>query len=200
MGVQVGDPVGVDVRDGEEAGHVGAGPAARRVFGVGAVGTRRRGGEGEDVDAGAGRPGRPPLLCLAGQTPVLVHNCPTGADEEPVKLYRSPQKGNRASEARGLNPANHTDVDANGNSFAYLGDSESVVRQYAGQGVYEDGYHVFTMKPGFLDEFHPSAYRRFHDKDGGLQWIIDVEDIEDFNSFIDHSKTEWVPWEHGVNF
>ena len=120
--------------------------------------------------------------------------------EEPVKLYRSPQRGNRASEERGLDPANHTDLDPQGRSYAYLGESESVARKYAGQGVYEDGYHVFTMKPGFLDEFHPSVYRRFHDDEGGLQWIIDVEDIDLFNSFIDHSKTEWVPWKHGVHF
>ncbi|MFI9584076.1 polymorphic toxin-type HINT domain-containing protein [Streptomyces sp. NPDC052236] len=130
----------------------------------------------------------------AGVMTALVHNC------GPVKLYRSPQKGNRASESRGLDPANHAERDPQGKSYAYLGDSESVVRKYAGQGVYEDGYHVFTMKPGFTDEFHPSAYRRFHDNNGGKQWVIDVDDIEDFNSFIDHDKTEWVPWRKGREF
>ncbi|WP_098010305.1 LamG-like jellyroll fold domain-containing protein [Streptomyces sp. sk226] len=133
----------------------------------------------------------------AGATPVLVHNC---GPDTPVKLFRSPQKGNRASEARGLNRDNHTATDAKGRNFAYLGDSHSVVRQYAGQGVYEDGYHAFTMKPGFLDEFHPSAYRRFHDNKGGLQWIIEDADFDDFNSFIDHDKTEWVRWKKGVDF
>ncbi|MFF4850555.1 hypothetical protein [Streptomyces sp. NPDC001194] len=59
---------------------------------------------------------------------------------------------------------------------------------------------MFTMKPGFLDEFHPSVYRRFHDDGGGLQWIIEDMDFDDFNSFIDHGKTEWVPWKKGVHF
>lgn len=56
------------------------------------------------------------------------------------------------------------------------------------------------MKPGFMDEFHPSVYRRFHDDNGGLQWIIEDIDFGDFNSFIDHSKTEWVRWKQGVDF
>jgi hypothetical protein len=130
---------------------------------------------------------------LAGATPVLVHNCGE-------TLYRSPQRGNRASERRGLNPANHTERDHLGKSYAYLGDSESVVQQYAGKGVYEDGYHVFYMKDGFTNDFHPSVYRKFHDKDGGLQWVIEVEEFEDFNSYLDHSKTKWVPWRRGMEF
>ncbi|MFJ5218735.1 hypothetical protein ACIP98_28945 [Streptomyces sp. NPDC088354] len=119
--------------------------------------------------------------------------------EEAVRLFRAPQKGNRASEARGLNAANHS-VQSKGENIAYLGDSESVVRKYAGQGVYEDGYHTFTMKPGFLNDFHPSSYRRFHDNDGGLQWLIDEEDFDLFNSYIDHSQTTWTPWKLNEQF
>jgi hypothetical protein len=130
---------------------------------------------------------------LAGRTPVLVHNCGE-------TLYRSPQRGNRASESRGLNPANHTHRDPNGRSYAFLGESEAVVRQYAGRDVYEDGYHIFYMKPGFTDDFHPDGHREEHDKYGGYQWIIDVEDFDDFNSYIDHSKTKWVPWRKGIEF
>ncbi|MDF5757493.1 polymorphic toxin-type HINT domain-containing protein [Spongiactinospora sp. TRM90649] len=130
---------------------------------------------------------------VAGGTSVLVHNC----EDEPVKLYRSPQRGNRASESQGLNPANHPVSDGYGGT-AYLGDSEAVARQYAGKGVYEDGYHEYTMKPGFTNEFHPSAYRRFHDKEGGLQWIIDVEDIPLFNEYVE--SVRWIPWKRGVHF
>ncbi|MFI1331858.1 putative T7SS-secreted protein [Streptomyces sp. NPDC020845] len=148
-------------------------------------------------------------LTSAPNPATYIHNPHTWADPlglapeydgEETRLYRSPQRGNRASEEHGLNAANHTATDANGRNFAYLGDSDSVVRQYAGQGVYEDGYHIFTMKPGFMDEFHPSVYRRFHDDNGGLQWIIEDIDFGDFNSFIDHSKTEWVRWKQGVDF
>jgi RHS repeat-associated protein len=130
-----------------------------------------------------------------GLTP---HNYGSG---EPIRLYRSPERGNKESERFGLDARNHRhDPDPAKNS-AHLGDRESVVRQYAGQGPYEDGYWVYTMKPEFLDDFYPAEpYYRFHDKDGGMQWVIDVPDFDDFNRHIDHSKTEWVPWKSGEQF
>ncbi|MFF4425523.1 RHS repeat-associated core domain-containing protein [Streptomyces sp. NPDC001549] len=140
-----------------------------------------------------------PGLKTAHRGPTTPPNGP-GA---PVRLSRAPEKGNRASESTGLKAENHAHNTGTGKSEtnqAYLGDSESVARQYAGSGTYEDGYHIFTMKDGFLDRFNPEKYRGFHDKDGGQQWLIPTKEFDEFNSFIDHSKTVWVRWKKGVDF
>lgn len=125
---------------------------------------------------------------LAGSVSVLSHNC------DPVKLYRAPHKG--VDESNGLDPANFPQHGRH-KGTAHLGE-ESVARQYAGQGDYQAGYHEFTMKPGFLVEFHPSVCSKVHDKDGGREWIIDQEDIELFDSYIDSAR--WIPWEKGDQF
>ena len=41
---------------------------------------------------------------------------------------------------------------------------------------------------------------RFHDDEGGLQWVIEDHEFEDFNELIDHSLTEWVPWRKNIEF
>jgi hypothetical protein len=138
-------------------------------------------------------------VIVAG-TPVLVHNCPEGpvADASPSagpKLYRAPHKG--VDESEGLDPANFPSTGRHAGT-AYLGDSEKVAQKYAGQGDYQEGYHEFTMQPGFLDDFHPNAFRRFHDDEGGLQWLIPQEDIELFNSHI--QSVRWIPWRRGIEF
>jgi hypothetical protein len=125
---------------------------------------------------------------IAGHTPVLVHNCET-------KVYRAPHKG--VDESQGLDPTNFPTVGRH-EGTAYLGDSEKVARQYAGRGDYQEGYHEFTMNEGFLDDFHPTAFRRFHDDEGGLQWLIPQADIELFNSHI--VSVRWIPWRRGIEF
>lgn len=62
------------------------------------------------------------------------------------------------------------------------------------------GRSQLFARHGFLDRFNPEKYRGFHDKVGGLQWIIPTSEFDEFNSFIDHGKTVWVRWKKGVDF
>ncbi|MEU4968440.1 putative T7SS-secreted protein [Streptomyces smyrnaeus] len=118
----------------------------------------------------------------------LSPRCP---DEEPLKLYRAPARGNRAREADGLDPDLHPDTPEGGEGTAYLGETEGVAQKYASQGTHEDGYHEFTMKEGFNEAFPPEKYRRTHDnKPGEYQWLIPQEKIPLFNSFIE-GKPKW---------
>lgn len=119
---------------------------------------------------------------LAGTTPVLVHNC-----GETV-LYRSPAEGKRASEAGGLNADNHSGP----HPTAYLSNKPEGAAQYAGNG-HDMGFHRFVMKPGFREAFGKLEFD-LPNKNGviGLtEWRIPAGRIEEFNSFIDHSKTQW---------
>ncbi|MEU0671283.1 polymorphic toxin-type HINT domain-containing protein [Streptomyces sp. NPDC006172] len=119
---------------------------------------------------------------LAGATPVLVHNC-----GETV-LYRSPAEGKRASEARGLNADNHSGP----HPTAYLSNKPEGAAQYAGNG-HDMGFHRFVMKPGFREAFGDLEFE-LPNKNGviGLtEWRIPAGRIEEFNSYIDHSKTQW---------
>ncbi|MFC8835394.1 polymorphic toxin-type HINT domain-containing protein, partial [Streptomyces griseoincarnatus] len=119
---------------------------------------------------------------LAGATPVLVHNC-----GETV-LYRSPAEGKRASEARGLNADNHSGP----HPTAYLSNKPEGAAQYAGNG-HDMGFHRFVMKPGFREAFGDLEFD-LPNKNGviGLtEWRIPAGRIEEFNSYIDHSKTQW---------
>ncbi|WP_446678288.1 golvesin C-terminal-like domain-containing protein [Streptomyces scopuliridis] len=119
---------------------------------------------------------------LAGATPVLVHNC-----GETV-LYRSPAEGKRASEANGLNADNHSGP----HPTAYLSNKPEGAAQYAGNG-HDMGFHRFVMKPGFREAFGNLEFE-LPNKNGviGLtEWRIPAGRIEEFNSFIDHSKTQW---------
>ena len=110
-------------------------------------------------------------------------------DEEPVILYRSPGEGNRASELNGLNAANHE----GDYPTAYLSNKPEGAADYAGNG-HDDGFHVFTMKPGFRERFGHLEYPL--ENKGGLpegttEWRISADDFDEFNSYIDHEKTEW---------
>ncbi|MEU5955401.1 DUF6531 domain-containing protein [Streptomyces sp. NPDC047525] len=124
---------------------------------------------------------------------------PTCPDDEPFKLYRAPGKGNRAREAEGLDPALHPDTPEGGAGTAYLGETDRVAQKYAEQGMHEDGYHIFTMKPGFKEAFPESvkpAYRRTHDnKPDEFQWVIPKEDIPKFNSYI--QDVQWMNYRQG---
>lgn len=119
---------------------------------------------------------------LAGATPVLVHNC-----GETV-LYRSPAEGKKASEANGLNADNHSGP----HPTAYLSNKPEGAAQYAGNG-HDMGFHRFVMQPGFRDAFGHLEFD-LPNKNGitGLtEWRIPAGRIDEFNSFINHSKTQW---------
>ncbi|MFD8614646.1 polymorphic toxin-type HINT domain-containing protein [Streptomyces sp. NPDC059631] len=119
---------------------------------------------------------------LAGATPILVHNC-----NETV-LYRSPAEGKRASEAGGLNSDNHSGPHAT----AYLANRPEGAAQYAGNG-HDMGFHRFVLKSGFREAFGNLEFD-LPNKNGmtGLtEWRIPAGRIDEFNSFIDHSKTQW---------
>ncbi|WP_406512672.1 DUF6531 domain-containing protein [Streptomyces sp. NBC_00161] len=128
---------------------------------------------------------------------------PDGCPEEPVKLYRAPHRGNKHLEANGLDPTLHPDTEIGGAGNAYLGETEEVAQQYAIQGIFEDGYHEYVMKPGFREAFpesHTPPYRRTHDnKDGEFQWIIPREKIPLFNSFIDGTP-RWINYHNGYTW
>ncbi|MBA2897794.1 RHS repeat-associated core domain-containing protein [Nonomuraea soli] len=130
------------------------------------------------------------LLSLCGDTPGAAgcqdSSATTTDEDSPYQLYRAPAKGNRWSEAAGLNPANHPDTGVPGyEGTAYLGDSEEVAQKYAAIGTHEDGYHEYTMKPGFLRAFPPGRYMRTHDnRPDQYQWLIPRNEIPRFNSYI----------------
>jgi hypothetical protein len=119
---------------------------------------------------------------VVGAAAVLAHNC-----EETV-LYRSPGTGNRASEARGLNPNNHS----GDHPTAYLSNKPEGAAQYAGNG-HDLGFHRFVMKPGFMEAFgHLEFPLQMSDGLKGVtEFRIPAERFDEFNSFIDHAKTEW---------
>jgi RHS repeat-associated protein len=122
---------------------------------------------------------------LAGTRPILVHN--TNCD--PTVLYRSPGTGNRASEASGLNAANH----AGNHPTAYLSNLPEGAAHYAGNG-HDLGMHVFTMKPGFREAFGKLEFPLENSMgltEGLTEWRIPASRFDEFNSYIDHSLTEW---------
>jgi hypothetical protein len=118
---------------------------------------------------------------------VLVHNC--GGDD-PVTLYRSPGEGNKASEANGLNAANHS----GDHPTAYLGGQPEASAQYAGNG-HEPGFWQYTMKPGFREAFGNLEFPLPNtDAVSGLtEWRIPASRFGEFNSYIDQDQTVW--WE-----
>ncbi|MFJ9720303.1 polymorphic toxin-type HINT domain-containing protein [Streptomyces sp. NPDC101213] len=136
----------------------------------------------------------------AGATPLLVHNCGDADDfVEPEELFRAPAKGNKASEAKGPDPANHPDTPEGGEGTAYVGESSKVAQKYADQGTHEDGYHVFTMRKGWTEAFPPEKYRRTHDnKPGEWQWLIPQKEIERFNTYIEDVR--WVNYYQGYTW
>jgi hypothetical protein len=122
---------------------------------------------------------------LAGATPVLVHNC----DNAPVVLHRSPGTGKRASEANGLNAANH----GGDHPTAYLSNLPEGAAHYAGNG-HDLGMHVFTMKPGFREAFGRLEFPLENSMgltQGLTEWRIPASRFDEFNSYIDHDSTEW---------
>ncbi|MGW3521367.1 RHS repeat-associated core domain-containing protein [Streptomyces hydrogenans] len=113
-------------------------------------------------------------------------------DEEPVVLYRSPATGKRASEKMGLNPANHP-PDSNGkHATAYYTNMPEGAAQYAGNG-HDYGFHRYVMKPGFREAFHGLEYPlpNLNGLRGVTEWRISTADADKFNSYIDHSQTQW---------
>ncbi|MFD0636468.1 Hint domain-containing protein [Catenulispora yoronensis] len=127
---------------------------------------------------------------VAGDTPVLVHNC-----DDPVKLYRSPGLGNKDSESSGLNAANHE----GDHPTAYLSNKPEGAADYAGNG-HDDGFHVYTMKPGFRERFGQYEFPLENTNglpEGTTEWRISSDDFDEFNSYIDHDQTEWWPAARG---
>ncbi|NEA17362.1 hypothetical protein G3I29_17965, partial [Streptomyces halstedii] len=109
-------------------------------------------------------------------------------------LYRSPATGKQASERYGLNPANHSAS----NPTAYLSNLPEGAAQYCGNG-HDYGFHRFVLKPGFRKVFGDDEHELPNsNKFPGLtEWRIDKAKFPEFNSYIDHSRTEWWWCERG---
>ncbi|MEI5009119.1 hypothetical protein RB196_19125 [Streptomyces sp. PmtA] len=103
-------------------------------------------------------------------------------------IYRSPATGKRESEKNGLNPANH----GGGYPTAYYANLPEGAAQYAGNG-HDLGFHRYVMKPGFRKAFGDLEFPLENkNKFPGLtEWRIPASRAAEFNSYIDHSKTEW---------
>ncbi|MGW1757086.1 RHS repeat-associated core domain-containing protein [Streptomyces mirabilis] len=112
-----------------------------------------------------------------------------GDGDKPVKLYRSPGTGKQASERTGLNTANHE----GSHPTAYLSNMPEGAAQYAGNG-HDPGFHIFTMKPGFREAFGDLEFPLVNKNGlkGVTEWRIPSHRFDEFNSYIDHDKTEWV--------
>ncbi len=101
---------------------------------------------------------------IAGDAPVLVHNCGT---DDFVHVYRTPQIGNGLDElANGLNPSRHT----TGNRVAYV-ETEDVAQKFANPlvGTHENGYIRFTLTRADLEGFGP---RYAYEGGPGGEWEI----------------------------
>lgn len=125
-------------------------------------------------------------------------------DEEIFYLYRAPHKGNKEAERHGPRPENHSPTKTKYRTepgLAFLGESEGVAQQYAKQGIFEDGYWEYKMRPGFKKAFPPEAYRTPHENTRGaieFEWIIPQAEIPRFNSFIDESS--WTNYHSGYSW
>lgn len=73
--------------------------------------------------------------------------------------------------------------------------------QYAGNG-HDPGFHVFTMKPGFREAFGDLEFPlpNKNGLKGVAEWRIPSHRFDEFNSYIDHAKTEWWYSEKGHFF
>ncbi|MBU7596727.1 hypothetical protein JGS22_003500 [Streptomyces sp. P38-E01] len=64
--------------------------------------------------------------------------------------------------------------------------------QYAGNG-HDYGFHRFAMKPGFREAFGDLEFP-LENKNGlenVTEWRIPADRFDEFNSYIDHDRTEW---------
>ncbi|GAA0913514.1 type IV secretion protein Rhs [Virgisporangium aurantiacum] len=124
---------------------------------------------------------------VAGDTPVLVHNC--GSDDL-VHVYRAPRAGNGQDElANGLNPTRHT----GGNRNAYIG-TEDVAKKWADYSVrgYEDGYIKFTFRRSEFEEHFGPGLR--YEGGPGLEWEIPYGKIDLFNQLTRSREWHWAPY------
>jgi RHS repeat-associated protein len=120
------------------------------------------------------------------------------AGDDGFKVYRSPLAGNKQSERFGLNPRNHG---SGSHPTAYAANKPEGAAQYAGIG-HEPGFWEYSMKPGFREAFRDVEYD-LPNKAGvaGLrEWRVPVRRFEEFNSYIDHSRTRWWNSSHGWSF
>ncbi|WP_426633817.1 ricin-type beta-trefoil lectin domain protein [Planosporangium sp. 12N6] len=127
---------------------------------------------------------------LAGNTPVLVHNCGSGNSDDLIHVYRAAQRGNGADElASGLNPARH----AGGNGLAYIG-TEDVAQKYADYsvGTHEDYYTKFTFKRSEFEEHFGTGLP--YEGGPGLEWEIPHGKIDLFNHLTLNREKLWAPW------
>ncbi|MEV4972780.1 hypothetical protein [Streptomyces scopuliridis] len=99
-------------------------------------------------------------------------------------------RGNKASEASGLNTANH----AGDHPTAHFSNLPEGAAHYAGNG-HDLGMHVFTMKSGFMEAFGNLEFKLENSMgltEGLTEWRIPADRFNEFNSFIDHDLTEWL--------
>jgi hypothetical protein len=110
---------------------------------------------------------------IAGETPVLVHNCG-------VSIYRTPKVDDMAHELkRGPNPASHQEGDAS----VYFGE-KSVAGEYQGRGSCANGMIRYEMREDFLKEFGDTAFRYDRQGPGGsvrIEFVIPTARLERFN-------------------
>ncbi|MEV0001974.1 RHS repeat-associated core domain-containing protein [Micromonospora sp. NPDC050980] len=110
---------------------------------------------------------------IAGDTPVLVHNCG-------VSIYRTPKVDDMAHELKhGPNPVSHQEGDAS----VYFGE-RSVAAEYQGRGSYANGMIRYEMHEDFLKEFGDTAFRYDRQGPGGsvrIEFVIPTARLERFN-------------------
>ncbi|GIF08422.1 DNRLRE domain-containing protein [Actinoplanes siamensis] len=173
-------------------GRAGARPGGKAGAEPGGPAKVTSGARSEGIPGGAPKP-KPPARRPASTSKPASAGAGGGGD----KLYRSPGAGNRASERSGLSAANHE----GSHPTAYLANKPEGAAQYAGIG-HEPGFHVFTMKPGFREAFGKLEFP-LENKDGIAdltEFRIPSSRFEEFNSYIDHSQTEWWHSERGFFF
>ncbi|XXG09763.1 polymorphic toxin-type HINT domain-containing protein [Micromonospora sp. SH-82] len=105
---------------------------------------------------------------LAGNEPILVHNCGSGDSDDLIHISRAAQRGNGADElTSGLNSARY----AGDNGYAYVG-TEDVVQKYADYsvGTHEDCYTKFMFKRSEFEKYFGKGL--LCEGGPGLEWEI----------------------------
>jgi len=136
---------------------------------------------------------------IAGNVPVLVHNCGVGADAgagdpevTPYPIYRTPHTADLDHElTSGPNPASHQME--GGDNSVYFGE-QGVAADYHGLGDYANGSIRYDMHPDFETEFADVKYRYDWKGPGGsprFEWAIPLDRLDRFNELT--LNRTWVP-------
>jgi pretoxin HINT domain-containing protein len=144
---------------------------------------------------------------FAGETPVLVHNCPTstggGSGATPprpiISIWRTPKKVDVDYEkVHGPNPASRME---GGDDSFYFGE-KSVAEEYQGRGTYANGMYRYDMDMQdflkLLDDYNEGLTKilAVYDHSGPngavrMQFVINFDFLERFNAMT--VNRQWFP-------